>query len=90
MNIFIFIFFDSIKNKHTIFDLVLLLTLFLLDIDGVFYHETYDPLLYFVYFLLIKNTIYLNFTKKFTNEKFILLGLFSTSFYILSILKTFI
>ena len=90
LNVFILIFFDSIKDKDTIFDLVLLLTLFLLDIDGVFYHETYDPLLYFIYFLLVKNRIYVNFTKKFTNKKFILLILFSSSFYVLSILKTII
>ena len=90
LNAFILIFFSSIKSKDTIFDVVLLVTLFLLDIDGVFYHETYDPLLYFIFFLLVKNRIYLNFAKKLTNKKFILLGLFSTSFYVLSILKTFI
>ena len=90
LNVFILIFFDSIKDKDTIFDLVLLLTLFLLDIDGVFYHETYDPLLYFIYFLLVKNRIYVNFTKKFTNKKFILLILFSVSFYVLSTLKTIV
>ena len=90
LNVFILIFFDSIKNKNSIFDLVLLLTLFLLDIDGVFYHETYDPLLYFIFFLLIKNRIYLNFANKLTNKKFILLAFFSTSFYVLSILKTII
>ena len=87
LNAFILIFYSSIKSKDTIFDLVLLLTLFLLDIDGVFYHETYDPLLYFIFFLLIKNKIYLNFTKKLTDKKFILLILFCTSFYALSILK---
>ena len=90
LNVFILIFFDSIKNENTIFDLVLLLTLFLLDIDGVFYHETYDPLLYFIYFLLVKNRIYLNFARKFTNKKLILLVLFSTTFYVLSILKTIV
>ena len=88
LNAFILIFYSSIKSKDTIFDLVLLLTLFLLDIDGVFYHETYDPLLYLIFFLLIKNKIYLNFTKKLTDKKFILLILFCTSFYALSILKT--
>jgi len=88
LNAFILIFYGSIKSKDTIFDLALLLTLFLLDIDGVFYHETYDPLLYFIFFLLIKNKIYLNFTKKLTDKKFILLILFCTSFYALSILKT--
>ena len=88
LNAFILIFYSSIKSKDTIFDLALLLTLFLLEIDGVFYHETYDPLLYFIFFLLIKNKIYLNFTKKLTDKKFILLILFCTSFYALSILKT--
>ena len=90
LNVFILIFFDSNKNKNKIFDLVLLLTLFLLEVDGVFYHETYDPLLYFIFFLLIKNKIYLNFVNKLTNKKFILLALFSSSFYVLSILKTII
>ena len=90
LNVFILIFFDSNKNKNKIFDLVLLLTLFLLEVDGVFYHETYDPLLYFIFFLLIKNKIYLNFVNKLTNKKFILLVLFSSSFYVLSILKTII
>jgi len=88
LNVFILIFFDSIKSKDTIFDLVLLLTLFLLDIDGVFYHETYDPLLYFIYFLFVKNKIYSSFTKKLTNKKLILLSLFSISFFVLSVLKT--
>ena len=90
LNVFILIFFDSNKNKNKIFDLVLLLTLFLLEVDGVFYHETYDPLLYFIFFLLMKNRIYLNFANKLTNKKFILLALFSSSFYVLSILKTII
>ena len=87
LNAYILIFYGSIKSKDTIFDLVLLLTLFLLDIDGVFFHETYDPLIYFIFFLLIKNKIYLYFTKKLTDKKFILLILFCTSFYVLSILK---
>ena len=88
LNVFILIFSNSIKSKDTIFDLALLLTLILLDIDGVLYHETYDPLLYFIYFLLIKNRIYLNFTEQLTNKKFILLTFFSMSFYVLSILKS--
>jgi hypothetical protein len=87
LNAFILIFYSSIKSKDTIFDLLLLLILFLLEIDGTFYHETYDPLLYFIFFLLIKNKIYLNFAKKLTDKKFILLILFCTSFYALLILK---
>jgi len=87
LNAFILIFYNSVKSKDTIFDLVLLLTLFLLDMHGGFFHETYDPLLYFVFFLLMKNKIYLYFTKKLTDKKFILLILFCTSFYALSVLK---
>jgi hypothetical protein len=67
--------------------LTLLLVLIFLEPDRFIYHETFDPLLYFVFFLLIKSKIYLNFTQKLTNKKFILLILFSISFYVLSIFK---
>ena len=87
---FILIFINSAKSKDRIFDLILILVLISLEIDQVYFHETYDPLLYFVYFLLIKNRIYLSFSEKLTNKKFILLGSFSLSFYVLSVLKTII
>ena len=76
---------NDIKDK--ISNLTLLLVLIFLEPDRFIYHETFDPLLYFVFFLLVKNKIYLNFTKKLTDKKFILLILFCTSFYALSILK---
>ncbi len=80
------LFFDNdIKNR--ISNLTLLLVLVFLEPDRFVYHETFDPLLYFVFFLLIKSKIYLNFTQKLTNKKFILLILFSISFYVLSIFK---
>ena len=50
-------------------DVILLLVLTLLEMDGVFYHETYDPLIYFIFFLLIKNKFYTNFSEKFTTNK---------------------
>jgi len=77
---------DDIKDR--ISDLTLILALVFLEPDRFIYHETFDPLLYFVFFLLIKSKIYLNFTQKLTNKKFILLILFSISFYVLSIFKT--
>ena len=40
--------------------------------------------------LLIHDTGFLNFARKLTNKKLIILILFSTSFYVLSILKTII
>ena len=80
---------NNLKVKDKISNLVLLLILIFLEPDRIFYHETYDPLLYFVFFLLLKSRLYLNFTEKLTNKKFFLLILFSISFYVLSIVKMF-
>ena len=88
LNIFVLILINFNNNKDRIFDLTLFLVLIFLEIDNVYFHETYDPLLYFIYFLLIRSRIYANFAKKLTNKKFIVLILFSISFYALSILKT--
>jgi len=88
LNVLFVMFFIKARNKDKFVDLILLLILIFLELDPFIYHETYDPLLYFIFFLLIKNKIYLNFTKKLTNKKFILLILFSISFYVLSIFKT--
>ena len=84
--LFIILFVNE-KSKNKIADLILFLTLIFLEPDRFIYHETYDPLLYFIFFLLIKSRIYLNLAQKLTNKKFILLILFSISFYALSILK---
>ena len=61
---------------------------YFLEIDTVYYHETYDPLMYFIFFLLIRSEFYLKFAKQLTSKKFIVLALFCMSFYALSILKT--
>ena len=87
LNVFIIIFINFTKNTDRIFDFTLFLVLIFLEVDNFYYHETYDPLLYLVYFLLLKNKIYLNFANTLTNRTFILLGSFSLSFYFLSILK---
>ena len=88
LNAFILIFANFTNNKGRFFDLTLFLILIFLEIDNIYFHETYDPLLYFVYFLLIRNRLYFNFAKQLTNKKFIVLGIFCISFYALSILKT--
>ena len=61
LNIFILIFTNYNNNKDRIFDLTFFLVLIFLEIDDVYYHETYDPLIYFVFFLLVKNKFYINF-----------------------------
>jgi len=88
LNVLFVTLFVNEKGKNKITDLVLFLTLIFLEPDRFFYNETYDPLLYFIIFLLIKNKIYLNFTEELTNRKFVLLNLFCISFYAFSILKT--
>ena len=89
LNLLFLILSNNLKVKDKISNLVLLLILIFLEPDRIFYHETYDPLLYFVFFLLLKSRFYLNFAEKLTNRKFILLILFSISFYFLSIVKMF-
>ena len=89
LNLLFLILSNNLKVKDKISNLVLLLILIFLEPDRIFYHETYDPLLYFVFFLLLKSRFYLNFAEKLTNKKFILLILFSISFYVLSIVKMF-
>ena len=88
LNVLFVTLFANEESKNKITDLVLFLTLIFLEPDRFFYHETYDPLLYFILFLLVKNKIYLNFTEELTNKKFVLLNFFCISFYVLSILKT--
>jgi len=85
LNVLFVILFVYAKGKERMFDLILLLTLILLEPDRFIYHETYDPLLYCVFLLLMKNKIYLDFTKKLTDKKFILLIIFCSSFFTLSI-----
>ena len=80
----------NLKFEDKIIDLILFITLIFLEPDRIIYHETYDPLLYFIFFLLIKNKIYLNFAMNLTSKKFILLIIFSISFLSISILKTLI
>ena len=89
LNLLFLILSSNLKVRDKISDTVLLLVLIFLEPDRIFYHETYDPLLYFVFFLLLKSRFYLNFAEKLTNRKFILLILFSISFYFLSIVKMF-
>ena len=86
----IYILFFYEKNKIIIFDIIMLILLFFLEIDGVIYHETYDPLIYILIFLIFKNNYINNFVEKFSLKRFILLTSFVFSFYIASIVKTLI
>lgn len=86
----VFIFFKDFKSKNKIFDIVILVILVLLEIDSIIYHETYDPLIFILGFLILKNKIFINFMNNFDFKKLILLIGFETSFLFFSLLKGFL
>ena len=61
-----------------------------MEIDGVIYHETYDPLIYLIFFLIFKNKYINDYIKKIDKPDFIVLSSFVSIFYLLSIFKTFL
>ena len=84
---FIYILFFSRTNRN-IFDLILILILFMLEMDGVVYHETYDPLIYILILLLFKNKIFEKFINKFNLNSFLILFFFLIVFYFSAVVKT--
>ena len=56
--------FKDNKNIDKFFNFVLLLVLIFFEPDGFYFHETYDPLLYFVFLLLINSQQFLLFVEK--------------------------
>ena len=82
-----FIFFKPHKNKIFFSDIILLTILIFLEIDGIVYAETYDPLIYIVFFLLIKNKIFSNYLDHFSKKNFIILLSFAIFNYLLFAFK---
>ena len=81
------IFFSKIRDKN-FFDLILIIILFTLEIDGVVYHETYDPLIYILILLLLRNKFFTNYIKKFDLGSFSILIIFLSVFYFTAVMKT--
>jgi len=71
-------------------DLIIIIMLIIFEFDGVIYHETYDPLIYILIFLIFDNTYIENFISSLNKYKFFILIFFSTLFYLMSVIKTFI
>lgn len=86
--LFIYILFFSRINRKNIFDLILIIILFVLEMDGVVYHETYDPLIYILIILLFKNKIFEKFINKFNLNSFLIIIFFLTIFYLSAVFKT--
>ena len=76
----------SFKN----IDFSIIIILFALEIDGVVYHETYDPLIYILILSLFKSEIIKKFILELSLNKFILLFSYLILFYISSVLRTFV
>lgn len=84
--IIFFIFGKRISFKN--FDFLIIIILFTLEIDGVVYHETYDPLIYILIFTLLKNEILKRFIYELNLNKLILIFGYSFLFYISSVFRT--
>ena len=73
------------KNIDKFLNFILLLVLIFLEPDGFYFHETYDPLLYFVFLLLINSQQFLLFVEKLNFKNLIILFSFELkNFYKLS------
>jgi len=86
----IFIIFINDKKSIVNLDFILIIILFTFEIDGIVYHETYDPLIYILIFFLFKSEIIKQFVHNFDKTKFLVLSTFLSFFYFISILKKFI
>ena len=75
------------KNIDKFFNLILLLVLIFLEPDGFYFHETYDPLLYLVFLLLINSQQFLLFVEKLNFKNLIILFSFGIIYYCASIIK---
>ncbi len=79
---------ENTYNK--ISDLIVIFILIIFEFDGVIYHETYDPLIYILIFLIFDNKYIENFILSLSKSKYSILIFFSTLFYFMSVFKTFI
>ena len=87
---FLIIFKNFTVKKYFFLDLVLLALLIFMEIDGIIYHESYDPLFYILSFILIKNTFYSDVIKNLSINSISYLYLFGFSFFTISVIKTYI
>ncbi len=80
--------FDKFKNNFN--DIILFLTLIFLEIDTIIFHESYDILIYLIFYIMFTNKHFFEFTNNLNSKKIIFLYLFSLSYYSLTIIKNFI
>ena len=78
------------KTSFKNIDVLIIIILFSLEIDGVVYHETYDPLIYILILSLFKSEIIKQFISELNLGKLILLFSYLILFYISSVLRTLV
>tara|TARA_B100001027_G_C16266053_1_gene332166 strand:+ start:1944 stop:3185 length:1242 start_codon:yes stop_codon:yes gene_type:complete len=78
------------KTSFKNIDILIIIILFSLEIDGVVYHETYDPLIYILILSLFKSEIIRKFISELNLNKLILLFSYLILFYISSVLRTLV
>ena len=88
LSILFIIFGKKTSFKNT--DILIIIILFLLEIDGVVYHETYDPLIYILILSLFKSEIIKKFILELNLYKLILLFSYLILFYTSSVFRTLI
>ena len=87
---FFIIIFKNFSGEKKFLDLLLFSLLIFMEIDGVIYHEAYDPLFYILSFLLITNTFYSKIIKNLSIKSISFFFIFGISFFMMSIIKTYI
>ena len=81
------IFIDNFKSRENINDILLFLILLFLEIDRIIYNETYDIIIYPIFFIFFKNYYFANFLKNFNKNKLIFLYSFSFLFLLSNFIK---
>tara|TARA_B100000686_G_C16636351_1_gene887510 strand:- start:164 stop:1132 length:969 start_codon:yes stop_codon:yes gene_type:complete len=86
-NILIISVFKDNKNIDKFFNFILLLVLIFFEPDGFYFHETYDPLLYLVFLLLINSKQFSQFVEKLNFKNLVILFSFGIIYYCTSVIK---
>ena len=81
--------FRNEKITENFLDISIILILIFFEIDGVIYHETYDPLLYVIIILLFKNKVFIEFKEKYNLKKYIYIFSYFFVFLIAAVFKSY-
>jgi len=81
------IIFDKFQFNKNLNDFILFFTLIFLEIDRTIFHETFDILIYPIFYILFKNFYFSEFLIKFNKKKLFFLYFFSLFFLLITLIK---